>query len=49
METKVDEKGKSLPATSTPTPLACFLMDNPLLWAECGPHLPYWEIKLGNL
>lgn len=32
METKVDENGKSIPATLTPTPLACFLMDNPLLW-----------------
>lgn len=37
METKVDENGKSIPATLTPTPLACFLMDNPLLWADCGP------------
>lgn len=35
METKVDENRKSIPATLTPTPLACFLMDNPLLWA--GP------------
>ena len=43
METKVDENGKSIPATLTPTLLACFLMDNPLLWADCGPHLPYWE------
>lgn len=39
METKVGENGKSIPAT----PLACFLMDNPLLQADCGTHLPYWE------
>lgn len=32
METKVDENGKSIPATLTPTPLACFLMDN----LDCG-------------
>ena len=31
METKVDENGKSIPATLTPTPLACFLM------VYCGP------------
>lgn len=46
METKVDENGKSIPATLTPTPLACFLMDNPLLWADCALTS---FIILGNL